>query len=40
MGAQEQGAKGQNGNFQTLSSLDVEVVQQNHSVYRCILGQE
>ena len=40
MGAQEQGPKGKNPNFKTLSSLDVEVVQPNHSVYRCILGQE
>ena len=45
-GAQEQGPKGKNPNFKTLSSLDVEVVQPNHSVYtgrfdcRCILGQE
>ena len=36
MGAQEQGPKGQNGNFQALSSLDVEVVQPNQSVFRCI----
>ena len=36
MGAQEQGPKGKNPNFKTLSSLDVEVVQPNHSVYRCI----
>ena len=36
MGAQEQGLKGKNPNFKTLSSLDVEVVQPNHSVYRCI----
>ena len=38
MGAQEQGPKGQNGNFQTLSSLDVEVVQPNHSVKKKLLS--
>ena len=34
--AQEQGPKDKNPNFKTLSSLDVEVVQPNDSVYRCI----